>query len=75
MNEPEDQAFLLRLWRSRSEQGAEWRMRLTDLATAESRGFGRLPDLMEYLVTRFWDPTEPLDGETACGQSGFRGSQ
>ena len=45
-------AYLLRLWRSGSEEGTEWRASLEDAHTGEMRGFGTADALIAFLMER-----------------------
>ena len=45
-------AYLLRLWRSGSEVGSEWRASLEDAHTGEMRGFGTMDGLIAFLLAR-----------------------
>ena len=44
-------SYVLRLWRSSTEEGALWRASLEDVQTGERVGFASLEALMEYLRT------------------------
>lgn len=46
---PHYAAYLLRLWREKSGESAEWRASLQDPHSAERVGFASLADLFEFL--------------------------
>lgn len=52
---PQQNTFLLRVWRSSSE----WRISLENPMTGERNGFSKLETLMEFLKNNMAHPSQP----------------
>ena len=43
------QSYLLRMWLTQEEDGAQWRSSLEEVQSGKLRGFSKMADLLDYL--------------------------
>ena len=57
-NKPDYQSYLLRMWLTQEEDGAQWRASLEEVQSGKLRGFSKMADLFDYLKA-VTTPEEP----------------
>jgi hypothetical protein len=65
--QPAYRSYVLRLWRSSTEETADWRASLEEVQTGERLGFASLEALIEHLLTIVAGATDRALGDEAPG--------